>query len=190
LPDYLVMRTRPTILKLPTNSLSAQQTRDIRDLLWAAFANDEHGAFTEEDWQHSIGGTHFIAVVDGQIVCHASVVLRDIHVATVSLRTGYVEAVATTPAHQGEGFGTAVMRDVGELISRDFELGMLGTGSQGFYERLGWRIWRGPSSVRTAAGVMPTPSEDGYIMALRTRTSPELDFEAPISCEWRPGDVW
>jgi hypothetical protein len=23
-----------------------------------------------------------------------------------------------------------------------------------------------------------------------TQTSPELDLSEPISCDWRPGDVW
>jgi aminoglycoside 2'-N-acetyltransferase I len=106
------------------------------------------------------------------------------------LRTGYVEAVATMPSRQGHGFGTAVIREVNALIAQHFELGALGTGSQGFYKRLGWQIWRGPSSVRTATGDQRTPDEDGYIMALLTASTPEIDFQAPISCEWRPGDVW
>ena len=50
---------------LPTEQLTAQQTADIRELLWAAFAKDEDGAFTEDDWLHSIGGTHFVVEVEG-----------------------------------------------------------------------------------------------------------------------------
>jgi len=40
------------------------------------------------------------------------------------------------------------------------------------------------------AADQPTPDEDGYIMVLTTPTTPQLSLEAPISCEWRPGDVW
>ena len=184
------MPDRPAILKLATGELSTQQVDQIRTLLWAAFAADEHGGFTEDDWQHSIGGVHFIASVKVGIVAHASVVARELHVAGIPMRTGYVEAVATMPHLQGRGFGTAVMRRVNELIADQYRLGALGTGSQGFYERLGWKIWRGPSFVRTAHGVERTPDEDGYIMALVTPDSPNIDFEASISCEWRPGDVW
>nr|MBA2254746.1 hypothetical protein [Chloroflexota bacterium] len=75
-------------------------------------------------------------------------------------------------------------------IPEGFELGALGTGSHGFYERLGWLTWQGPSNVRTATGTLPTPDDDGYIMVLSTPTSPALDLTTPISCEWRPGDVW
>ena len=181
---------RRTIYTRATDGLSAQQIEAIRALLWAAFAKDEDGALTEDDWQHALGGTHFVAQVGATIVAHAAVVERSLHVAGVPIRTGYVEAVATLPELHGRGHGTALMREVDALIERDFDLGALGTGSQGFYERLGWQIWRGPSSVRMPAGDERTPDEDGYIMVLVTPRTPAIDLEAPISCEWRPGDVW
>jgi aminoglycoside 2'-N-acetyltransferase I len=173
-----------------TPELTPVELAQIRSLLWAAFADDQDGRFSEDDWQHALGGTHFVTEIDGQIVAHASVVQRELHVAGKPLRTGYVEAVATRPDLQGRGHGTAVMREADALIERDFELGALGTGSQGFYERLGWQIWRGPSAVRTDDGDQPTPDEDGYIMVLHTPATPPLEVTAPISCEWRDGDVW
>ncbi|HUS20614.1 MAG TPA: GNAT family N-acetyltransferase [Aeromicrobium sp.] len=174
-----------------TDELTNHELARIRELLWAAFADDEHGAFEEDDWDHALGGTHFLAEVKGEIVCHASVVERTIEVSAQPMRTGYVEAVATDPAQQRRRYGTAVMRAVNEWIGARFELGMLGTGSQAFYERLGWRVWQGPSSVRTADGAQRTPEEDGYIMYLRTPTTPPgVDDTSPISCEWRTGDVW
>ena len=176
--------------QLRTDELTEAEIVAIRELLWAAFADDEHGAFSEDDWQHSIGGIHFLALVDGTIVGHASVVERELHVGGKPLRTGYVEAVATAPASQRRGFGSAVMHEVAAYIAPNFELGALGTGSQPFYERFGWQIWRGPSYVRTAGGLERTADEDGYILVLPTPSSPVLDLSAPISCEWRPGDVW
>jgi aminoglycoside 2'-N-acetyltransferase I len=181
---------RHAIHQLATEQLTAQQIAGTRELLWAAFAEDEHGGFSENDWQHALGGTHFIVEVEGRIVSHAAVVERTLHVAGTALRTGYVEAVATVPAEQGRGYGTSMMHAVNKLIERDFELGVLGTGSQGFYERLGWRVWQGPSSVLTASDELATPDDDGYIMYLLTPTSPLLDARSPIACEWRPGDVW
>jgi aminoglycoside 2'-N-acetyltransferase I len=178
------------IRRIPTDELSAAEVDEIRAILLAAFEKDEHGAFAEEDWEHALGGTHFVLELDGEIVTHASVVQRSLHVAGVPIRTGYVEAVATAPGHQGQGFGSAVMRDVNAHIAAEYDLGALGTGSQGFYERLGWQIWRGHAYVRVQAGEVPTPDEDGYIMVLLTPSSPATDLEASISCEWRPGDVW
>jgi aminoglycoside 2'-N-acetyltransferase I len=178
------------VLRLETPELSERQVRAIRDVLQRAFADDPHGGFAEDDWQHALGGVHFVLERDGEVLVHASVVQRELHLAGRPTRTGYVEAVATAPAHQGAGLGTRVMREVGSHIAASFELGALGTGSHGFYERLGWRTWRGPSSVRTEQGDRRTPDEDGYIMVLATPTSPAFELTDPISCEWRPGDVW
>ncbi|HEY5521211.1 MAG TPA: GNAT family N-acetyltransferase [Candidatus Limnocylindrales bacterium] len=178
------------IHELATEQLTAQQIADVRELLWSAFASNRHGGFSEQDWQHALGGTHFVLEVGDRIVSHAAVVVRTLHVAGVPIRTGYVEAVATAPAEQGRGYGTVLMRSVNALIERDFELGALSTGSHGFYERLGWRIWQGPSSALTAQGEIATPDEHGGILYLLTSSSPRLDPGAPIACEWRAGDVW
>jgi aminoglycoside 2'-N-acetyltransferase I len=119
------------------------------------------------------------------------VVPRTIEIGGVARRVGYVEAVAVWPDYQRTGFGTAVMREIAAIIDSDYELGMLGTGEHGFYVRLGWVTWRGPSSVRMRDGtVRPTPDEDGYLMALPTARRGELELDRPIRCEWRPGDVW
>jgi aminoglycoside 2'-N-acetyltransferase I len=163
----------------------------LHELMHDAFVGDEHGGFTDDDWQHALGGTHFLLETNGEIVCHASVVTRELHVDGVPLTSAYVEAVATDPRLQRQGLGTQVMRAVGDFIDAGvWQIAALGTGSQGFYERLGWQIWRGPSFVRTGQGDQPTPDEDGFIMVRLTPRSPGVRPDAPISCEWRPGDVW
>jgi aminoglycoside 2'-N-acetyltransferase I len=179
----------PLVRRVPTGDLTTAEVSALRALLWTAFPPGEEG-FTEDDWEHALGGTHFVLEEAGVIVSHASVVERDLHVAGRPVRTGYVEAVATAPGSQGRGLGTVVMRDVTAHIRAGYELGALGTGLHGFYERLGWLIWRGPTSVRTDHGEQRTPDDDGNIMVLPTASTPELDVTAPISCEWRPGDVW
>lgn len=176
--------------RLPTDHLAPAEVTAIRAILWAAFEPDEDG-FAEADWEHALGGVHFVLDVDGEIAAHASVVERSIQVGDRPLRTGYVEAVATAPDRQGRGLGTAVMREVTEYVRQAFELGALGTGSHHFYGRLGWLTWTGPSHVRLPDGTLRrTPDDDGYILVLPTPSSPSLDTTAPISCEWRPGDVW
>jgi aminoglycoside 2'-N-acetyltransferase I len=178
--------------RLSTTDLSAADVAAIRAILDAAFDGDDPDErFTEDDWQHGLGGVHVVLDVAGEIVAHGAVVERSLHVAGRPLRTGYVESVATAPERQGRGYGTAVMRDVGVIIAAGYELGALGTGRHAFYQRLGWRTWRGPMSVRTPSGDQPTPDEDGDLLVLRTpATPPDLDESSPISCEWRPGDVW
>ena len=185
-----VDRDRIRLRRLATDQLTSLEVAAIRILMTVAFGDEEDERFSEEDWAHSIGGTHFVLDVDGVLVTHAAVVEREIRVDGRPLRTGYVEAVATAPDRQGAGFGSIVMGEVNTFIREGFELGMLGTGRHHFYERLGWSTWAGPSFVRTPTGLRRTPDEDGYLLVLKTPTSPDLDVNAPINCDWRPGDVW
>jgi aminoglycoside 2'-N-acetyltransferase I len=185
---------QPRIRLLATDELTTGDEAAIRGLMADAFGDDEDERFDDADWEHALGGTHVVLDIDGRIVAHAAVVERELHVAGVPVRTGYVEAVATAPQRQGSGLGTSVMNRVGSIIEQSFELGALGTGSHHFYERLGWRTWRGPAFVRLpAGGEQRTPDEEGYILVLRTPTTPDAipeALDAPISCDWRPGDVW
>jgi aminoglycoside 2'-N-acetyltransferase I len=181
---------QPRLRRLSTEDLSPDQVASIRALLELAFGSDEEERFTDDDWDHAVGGLHFVLELNDEVIAHASVVERELHVDGRPLRTGYVEAVATAPDRQGLGFGSLLMADVTPWIKDRFELGALGTGRQRFYERQGWLIWAGPSFVRTLEGLRRTPEEDGYIMVLPTPSSPRLELTAPISCDWRPGDVW
>jgi aminoglycoside 2'-N-acetyltransferase I len=183
-PDRLRLR------RLSTPELTPSETATIRALMSVAFGADEEERFSDDDWRHALGGVHFVLELDGEIVAHAAVVEREIRVGDRPLRTGYVEAVATGPARQGVGLGSIVMTDVTEYIREHFDLGGLGTGRQSFYGRLGWKVWGGPSSVRMPEGDRRTPDDDGFVMVLSTPTTPPLDLAAPISCDWRPGDVW
>lgn len=175
---------------LATDELTAGEVAAIRALMAVAFGDDEDERFEDADWEHALGGTHLVLDVDGAIVAHAAVVARELRVAGHPLRTGYVEAVATAPDRQGQGLGTVVMQAVGSIIASEFELGALGTGSHHFYQRLGWRTWQGPASVRTPEGDRRTPDDEGYILVLTTPRTTSLDLNAPISCDWRAGDVW
>jgi aminoglycoside 2'-N-acetyltransferase I len=82
------------------------------------------------------------------------------------------------------------MAEVTSHVRDAFQLGALGTGRQRFYERLGWQVWAGPTFVRTTDGLRRTPDEDGFILVLRTAASPPFDLSEPLSCDFRPGDVW
>jgi aminoglycoside 2'-N-acetyltransferase I len=177
------------VRRLSSDELTPRETASLRTLFDAAWPDPED-AFAHEDLLHALGGVHFVVESDGAIVSHASVVERELHTGGHRLATGYVEAVATLPAHRRRGLGTAIMTEVGAHIERSFPLGALGTGLHAFYERLGWIVWKGPTFVRMDGGLEPTPEEDGYVLVRLTPTSPELDLSAPISCDWRPGDVW
>lgn len=182
--------TAPNVRRLTTDDLTAAEMLEIRTLLGQAFESGEGGQFSDDDWDHALGGIHIVLDLESDIVAHAAVVERGIQIGGRDLRTGYVEAVAVAPSHQGVGHGSLLMTDVATYIDDRFDLGVLSTGRPSFYERLGWRIWTGPSFVRAAAGLHRTQDDDGDILVLPTRSSPSLDLAASISCDWRSGDVW
>jgi aminoglycoside 2'-N-acetyltransferase I len=179
----------PRLRRLSTTQLTAAEILVIRAIMDEAFGDGEE-AFAEDDWTHALGGTHFMLDLDGEIVTHASVVERLLHVGDRPLRTGYVEAVATAPAHHGRGYGSQVMEAVTTYIRETFELGALGTGRHRFYERLGWETWAGPAFVRTPDGLERTPDDEGYILVLRPPTSPAFAIREAIVCESRVGEDW
>jgi len=181
-PDAVLRQVAPA-------SLTDAETSAIRELLRAAFQFDGEG-FTDDDWEHAAGGTHFLLEQAGAVVAYASVMLRELQADGRPLRTGYVEAVATRPDVQSRGHGTTIVRAVNEHIRGAFELGALSTGIPAFYRRLGWEPWLGPTAVRTPRGLVPTPEDDGGIMILATPSTPTIDLHGALSCEWRRGDVW
>jgi aminoglycoside 2'-N-acetyltransferase I len=183
------MGVTPRLRQLPTNALASDELRAIRELMDTAFGTGDE-AFNDDDWGHALGGQHFVLDLDGEIVSHASVVERVLEIGGQPFRTGYVEAVATAPDLQGQGHGSIVMEAATEHIRATFELGALGTGRHAFYQRLGWQTWLGPAFVRAPEGPQRTPDDEGYILVLRTPTSPPFELTEPISCDWRPGDVW
>ena len=135
-----------------------------------------------------ISPTHVMAYLGDALVSHAMWVTRWLQPGTLPLlRTAYVEMVATAPAYQRQGFGTAVMQRLAAEI-QDFDLGGLATGSPGFYARLGWEPWRGPLFIRSDTGVLPVP--DNSMMFLHLPKTPVLDVTAPLSAEWRAGELW
>jgi aminoglycoside 2'-N-acetyltransferase I len=169
-----------------TDSFTDRETNILRTLLDRAF----EGTFTDDDWEHALGGVHVLVEDDRTVLGHASVVPRALEFNGQPLATGYVEAVAIAPPWQGQGWGTRLMCEIGSVIAENYEVGALSTHSFHFYERLGWRRWVGPMSVRTQNGVFRTPDDEGSLMVLLGPAATQLDLRSPISCDWRPGDVW
>jgi aminoglycoside 2'-N-acetyltransferase I len=177
------------IRTLTSSELSEREHIVLRELFEDAYEHDP-GTTTDEDWAQGFGGMHFILDHWSGILAHAAVVRRELRTAEHRLDTGYVENVAVWSAHQRKGHGRAVMEAVNRYIDESFQLGGLATGSRGFYVPLGWTLWRGPTYVRTDQGLERTAEEDGHVLVRLTPTSPDLDTFAPISCEWRPSEIW
>ena len=152
-----------TLRQVTSDELRPDEVEALRDLFDEAWHHKDE-VFTEDDFRHAFGGVHFLMVDGPDIVGHASVVPRELRTGDHRLATGYVEAVATRPDHQRRGIGSALMREVGALIDRTYELGALDTGIAAFYERFGWTVWAGPTFVWMDVGPEPTPDEDGSVL--------------------------
>jgi aminoglycoside 2'-N-acetyltransferase I len=176
----------PAVSRFATAEASADLLAEIRRLLVDAFAGD----FSDEDWEHTVGGWHVVITDGGGVVSHAAVVPRVLEVAHRPVHAGYVEGVATVPARQREGLGSMVMAELSELLRREFEMGALSTGRHGFYQRLGWERWRGPTFARHGSETIRTEDEDEGVMVLRFGPSKGVDVTAPLSCDGRRGDDW
>jgi aminoglycoside 2'-N-acetyltransferase I len=163
-----------------TAQLSADDLAAARVLCDASFTD-----FGDADWEHALGGMHAL-VHEAVLVAHGSVVMRRMLHGGRALRCGYVEAVAVDPDHRRQGLGDQVMAALEELAPA-YDLLALCSSRQGrvLYESRGWSLWRGPTSALTPDGVRPTPDEDSiYVLG------PGLDLDAPITCDWREGDLW
>jgi aminoglycoside 2'-N-acetyltransferase I len=168
--------------------LPKAELKGLRRFLDQAF----EGRFSEDDWRHALGGLHVLAVEEREVVAHAAVVGRTLIAASRPLQTGYVEGVATRPDRRRRGAATLVMREAGRIIKERYQLGALsdGTDVPGFYERLGWQHWQGPTFVAAQPGPLRTADDDDSVMVLHTPASGDIDLATPLICDWRPGDVW
>jgi len=180
--DHLV----PDVELFTTSEASADLLAAIRRLLDDAFG----GGFSEEDWDHTIGGWHVVVSGDGATLSHAAVVPRVLEVADRSLDAGYVEGVGTAPVRQAAGLGSIAMARISEVIRSEYEMGALSTDRHNFYERLGWERWRGPTFVRRGSEAVRTADEDDGVMVLRFGRSKGIDLTAPLTCQGRRGDDW
>jgi len=135
------------------------------------------------------GGRHFLVYRGLELVSHAVVTTRWVQPeGQRELKTAYVDAVSTLPMYQGLGHGSAAMNRLAAEID-EYEIACLQTDRPGFYERLGWEVWRGPLAGRSDHGLIPTPEQRG-VMVLRLPQTPQLDLDGLLTIERQPERIW
>jgi aminoglycoside 2'-N-acetyltransferase I len=179
--EPIVVRT------LATDELNAALRTSVIDLCIAANENEDFkDLFTIYIPR---GGRHFLAYLGAELASHAVVTTRwaqpEGH---QELRTAYVDAVATLPKFQSRGCASAAMRRLAEGID-DYEIACLETERLGFYERLGWEVWRGPLAGRSERGLVPTPDQRG-VMVLRLPQTPPIDLDTAMTIECQRVRIW
>ena len=175
--------------------LTSARTEELSEHIRIAIIELCVEAHQEQDFRNLFtyvpsGGWHFLAYQDELLVSHALVTTRWLHTKDQSLlKTAYIDAVATLPAYQGQGYGSALMRQLASDIDRKYMIACLETDRETFYERLGWQTWRGPLAGRSEHGLIPTPEQHG-VMVLRLSQTPILDFDSMLTIESQTGRIW
>jgi aminoglycoside 2'-N-acetyltransferase I len=165
----------------------AKSTLDAgRALLCDVFEGD----FEDHDWEHALGGMHALVWQADELIGHAAVIQRRLVHAGRALRAGYVEGVGVRADHRRHGHGTRMMEALERVIRGAYDLGALGATDAALrlYVGRGWKLWEGPLSALTPAGVRPTPEEEGCVYVLPTAV--ELDLAGELTADWRDGDAW
>jgi aminoglycoside 2'-N-acetyltransferase I len=170
------------------------QTEALDAAMRAAIIQVCIAAHQEEDFNNLFsyipaGGRHFLAYRGTEVMSHAVVTTRWLQPENQPLlKTAYVDAVATLPRYQGQGYGSAVMRCLAENIA-DYEIACLETEQPAFYERLGWEVWQGALAGRSEHGMIPTPEQAG-VMILRLTRTPVLNLDGGLTIECQGGRIW
>ncbi|MGB3337391.1 MAG: GNAT family N-acetyltransferase [Devosia sp.] len=165
----------------------------IRELLEMAYED-----FSENDWQHTIGGMHAILRAGEILVGHGAAVQRAfLHLPpggtawrkAKPLRVGYIEGVAVRADRRRRGIGGALTARLDEVVRRAYDAGALSASDEGrsLYYAQGWVPWRGQTYVISATGMTRTKEEDEGIFILPVT---DLDVAGGLACDWRSGDVW
>lgn len=179
--------TEPHLRTAHTSALSSADLAAVHDMVASAF--DEE--FTDDDWEHSLGGMHVLVHSGATVVGHAAVVQRRLLHHGRALRTGYVEGVGVHRDWRRRGIGGRLMTEVERIIRGAYEVGALGTTDEGapLYRSHGWLPWEGTTGVLTTGGTRPTPEDSSYVYVFPVEGHP-LDLRGELVCDWRAGDVW
>jgi aminoglycoside 2'-N-acetyltransferase I len=167
-----------------SGSMATPLRQEILALCKLAYEEDLEALFNT-----FVDASHVLGYCNGRLVSHALWVTRYLQPAALPiLRTAYVEAVATDPSYGRRGFAAAIMKRLVDEI-HDYDLAALSPFSVDYYARLGWEQWRGPLSIRTNEGLLSSPADE-EVMIFRLPQTPALDLSAPLSAEWREGELW
>jgi aminoglycoside 2'-N-acetyltransferase I len=169
-----------------TADLDAVELAAVRELLDDVF----DGEFTDDDWDHTLGGVHALGWDGAGLVGHASVIQRRLLYGGHALRTGYVEAVVVHHDYRRRGHATALMHAMERVIRGAYQIGALSATDDAlqFYLALGWQRWLGPAWALTPTGRIRTQDDDGGIFVLPVTVN--VDPQQSLTCDWRDGDLW
>lgn len=169
-----------------TADLAPAELAAARGLLDSAFDD----GFSDEDWEHALGGIHVLVHDDTGLLAHGSVVMRRALHRGRWLRVGYVEAVAVRADARRRGLGGQVLGALERFVDGGYDFGALSASTEGsaLYKARGWQLWPGRISALGPDGVVHLPDEEGDVF-VRPAAVGSLDPADGLVFDWRDGDV-
>ncbi|MBT2442524.1 GNAT family N-acetyltransferase [Streptomyces sp. ISL-36] len=171
----------------PTHELRPERLRTLREMLDAAFG----GGFSDEDWDHALGGIHAWIEDERGVAAHGSVIMRRALHRSRSYRVGYVEGVGVRADRRRQGLAGRLMAELERVIDGAYAFGALSASDDGaaLYAARGWRLWEGRIEVLGPDGLVRLPEEEGstFLRSAGGRVLP--DPAAALAFDWRDGDV-
>ena len=170
-----------------TADLVPAELRAVRTLLDDAF----EGNFSDEDWDHGLGGVHALVHDERGLAAHGSVIQRRVLHRGRSLRVGYVEAVGVRADVRRTGLGGRVMAALERVVDGAYGLGALSASEDGaaLYTARGWQVWPGHICALGPKGVVRLPDEEGTTFVRSVASAGPLDPAYELVFDWRDGDV-
>jgi aminoglycoside 2'-N-acetyltransferase I len=169
-----------------TADLTPAELRAVRTLLDDVFEGD----FSDDDWDHTLGGIHALVHDDTGLVAHGAVIQRRVLHHGRSLRTGYVEGVGVRADLRRRGLGGQVMAALERVIDGAYALGALSATheGEGLYKGRGWQLWPGGIRAFGPDGIVRLPEEEVWLF-VRPASAGLLDPAHELIFDWRDGDV-
>ncbi|MYU21122.1 GNAT family N-acetyltransferase [Streptomyces sp. SID8352] len=176
------MTPRPRLAH--TADLAPGELAAVRVLLDDAFDGD----FSDDDWDHTLGGLHAL-VHDGRgLAAHGAVVMRRVRHAGRWRRVGYVEGVAVRSDVRRTGLGGLVMGALETAVTRAYDFGALSASADGaaLYASRGWTAWSGRILALGPGGPVRLADEEG---STHVWPAPDAAEDPELLFDWRDGDV-
>ncbi|MFE6489881.1 GNAT family N-acetyltransferase [Streptomyces sp. NPDC057757] len=177
----------PRLRTAHTADLTAAELDAAHALLDDAF----EGNFSDEDWDHGLGGVHVLVRDERGLAAHGSVIQRRVLHRGRSLRVGYVEAVGVRLDVRRTGLGGRVMAELERVVDAAYGLGALSASDEGaaLYLARGWQRWPGRVCALAPEGVVHLPDEEGAVFVRPAPDTGALDAAYDLVFDWRDGDV-
>jgi predicted N-acetyltransferase YhbS len=131
-------------------------------------------------WSHN-PTWRVMAWEDGELVSHAAIFVRELQVDRQPVQVAGLGSVMTAAAHQGQGFGTAVVQRMMEFVRAELDVSFMllicHPHRVSFYQRLGWQELSVTLWCEGSDGRRELPYLQAMAMPVRSPVLPQREID-------------